>query len=47
MTQYVFENGKTVDINEDLICYITKTDGSDFETLFMANGQKLFVKKGS
>ena len=47
MTQYEFKDGKTVDINEDLICYVTKTDDSEFETLFMANGQKLFVKKSS
>lgn len=43
MTKYTLEDGKEIYINDNMICI--KVEGDKTNTLIMANGSKLIVKK--
>lgn len=43
MTKYILEDGKEVYVNDNMICI--KIEGNKTNTLIMANGSKLTVKK--
>lgn len=43
MTKYTLEDGKEVYVNESMICI--KIENENTDTLILANGSKLTVKK--
>ena len=43
MKKYILEDGKEVYVNENMTCI--KIENEDTDTLILANGSKLIVKK--